>query len=132
MPRDIFLVTTNLYYALKWPPPPLNGPRRPREPNAGVISFSQRNFQGICYVNSKAIYERVEDLTLAQELAAQGFNFLADGFHEAPVEANGRRPVMGQGGGCSYLGYRTFENLDGAIAYLNANGLVVVADNAVP
>ena len=127
MPRDIFLVSQpeGRYYSLKWAPPPLNGPRPPRESNAGAISFSTRNFEGTCYVNSKAVYWGGGDRTLAEEISEQGFNFQADGFHEAPFAANNLRGVMDYGGGRRYLGYRTFENLNGATAYLKSVGIIV-------
>jgi len=128
MPRDIFLVSQpeGRYYSLKWAPPPLNGPRPPRESNAGVISFSTRDFAGDCYVNSKAVYWRGGDRTLAEEIENQGCDFKDNGFHAAPVDAQGRAHVKGYGGGLSYLGYRTFANLNSAIAYLKSVGIIIV------
>ena len=128
MRRDIFLVSQPVgrYYSLKWDPPPLNGTRPKREPNAGAISFSTREFAGDCYVNSKAVYWGGGDRTLAEEIENQGFDFQDNGFHAAPVDAQGRARVMDYGGGRSYLGYRTFANLNSAIAYLKSVGIIIV------
>lgn len=117
MPRNIFFEKQKVYVSLKWTAGP--------GPNAGVISFAHRNFAGHCYLNSKSTYSHGHDRTLAQEVAEQGFNLQqAPGFFAAP-DNGGRRPVIGLGGGDRFLGYRTFKNLDEAIAYLNAVGLIV-------
>lgn len=121
MPRDIFLIPQGVYISLKWA-----GDIRP---NAGVISFDQLNFAGLCHVNSKEHYAHGHDQTLAEQLEIEGFNFLAPGFHGAPGPAAGPFRVKGLGSGSDFLGYRTFMSLNDARAYLSEHGLIVNPPN---
>ena len=116
MPRDIFLVKQGCYYSLKW---------SRSGPNAGAISFRMLNFKGDCCVNSKAVYWGGGDRTLAEEIEHQGFKFDGNGFQAAPKGKNGKCGVKGHGSGCSYLGYRTFNNLNAATDYLKSVGIIV-------
>lgn len=86
--------------------------------NAGALSFENRCPEGTCYVNSVCNH-RGGDLSLAEQIALNGFNFQGPGFNPAPEHGG----VAGYGGGSGYLGYRTFPNEVAARDYLRGVGV---------